>query len=231
VFRKGHYITIFQPKVSVLDPTVLFSLDSRYSAFSAVDAVTHMLEGYFNNSEPSHSVLQDRLVEGLIRTVMESTDVILKEPDNYNARADIMWGAVLGFNGLTTSGMGMVQFPAHMIEHSLSALYDIPHGAGLAVVLPAWMAYYLDTKKERIARFAREVFSVKEPDPLLAARKGVASLKSWFESIGSPVSLTDANIPEGDIGKIAENAFALAQVWRMKSYTMEVVVDILKHAR
>jgi alcohol dehydrogenase YqhD (iron-dependent ADH family) len=123
-----------QPKVSILDPTVLFSLGPEYSAYSAVDVITHMLEGYFNNTA---SPLQDKLVEALMKTVMESTDIIMKEPDNYNARADIMWSAILGFNGLTTSGMGQVQMPAHMIEHSLSAIYDIAHGAGLSIILSA----------------------------------------------------------------------------------------------
>src|SRR4030042_6955289 len=99
----------------------------------AVDVISHMLEGYLNTSDPS-TVVQDRLMEGLIKTVIESTDIIRKDPGNYDARANIMWGAVLGFNGLTSAGLGITPFPAHMIEHSLSALYNIPHGGGLAFV-------------------------------------------------------------------------------------------------
>jgi alcohol dehydrogenase YqhD (iron-dependent ADH family) len=229
-YKYGMSSSFFQPKVSVLDPTALFSLDARYSAYSAVDVITHMLEGYFNTAEPA-TMLQDRLVEGLMKTVIESTDTIMKEPANYNARASFMWAAVLGFNGLTTSGLGPAPFPAHMIEHSLSALYDIAHGAGLSVVLPAWMSYVLDSKKERIARLAREVFRVPDADDRAAAEKGIACLKSWFESIGSPVSLKSAGIPEGDIGKIADNAVNLAQLWRMKSYTKEVIEKVLANAR
>jgi alcohol dehydrogenase YqhD (iron-dependent ADH family) len=221
---------LFLPKVSILDPTALFSLDARYSAYSSVDIITHMLEGYFNNAEPS-CILQDRLVEGLMKTVMESTEKILKEPDHYNARADIMWGAVLGFNGLTTAGLGLTAFPAHMIEHSLSALYDIPHGAGLAIILPAWMSHALEAKKERMARMAREIFQVQDEDPLQAARKGVSGLTSWFKTIGCPVSLSEANIPEADIEKIADNAVTLARLWMMKSYTKEMIIEILKNAR
>ena len=229
-YKYGAFSPFFQPKVSILDPTALFSLDSRYSAYSAVDIITHMLEGYFNNSEPS-SLLQDRLVEGLMKTVMESTEKIMQDPDNYNARADIMWGAVLGFNGLTTAGLGITLFPAHMIEHSLSALYNIPHGAGLAIVLPAWMNYSLEAKKDRIARMAREVFLVREIDTMETARKGVSSLTSWFKSIGCPVSLSEADIPEGDIEKIAENAVTLARLWMMTNYTKEIIVAILMKAR
>jgi len=219
-----------QPRVSVLDPTVLFSLSPEYSAYSAVDAITHMLEGYFNNTAQS-SPLQDRLVEALIKTVMESTDIIMEEPENYNARANMMWSAVLGFNGLTSAGMGRVQLPAHMIEHSLSAIYDIAHGAGLSIILPAWMSYALDTKAGRLAKFAREVFHVKGRGTSQVAQKGIACLKLWFESVGSPVSLKAVNIPARDIEKIAQNAFALSKVWLYEGYTKDVIVKILMNAR
>ncbi|MDD5167587.1 MAG: iron-containing alcohol dehydrogenase [Syntrophales bacterium] len=219
-----------QPKVSILDPSVLFSLSAAYSAYSSVDVITHMLEGYFNNRETAASPLQDRLVEGLTRTIMESTDVIMKEPDNYDARANVMWGAILGFNGLTTAGMGVVQLPAHMIEHSLSALYDIAHGAGLSIVLPAWMSYAVETKNERLARFAGEVFNVHEADDRQTALKGIDCLKSWFAAIGAPVSLKEAGIPAGDIEKIADNAAATASVWRYKGYTKDIIIRILMNA-
>lgn len=220
---------LIQPKISILDPTVLFSLSPEYSAYSAVDVITHMLEGYFNNTV-SASPLQDRLVESLMKTVMESTDIILKEPDNYNARANMMWSAILGFNGLTTAGMGQVQMPAHMIEHSVSAIYDIAHGAGLSIILPAWMTWALDTKTERLARFAREVFHVKGRGSKPVAEKGIACLKLWFESIGSPVTLKEANISERDFDKIAENAFELSQIWFYEGYTKDVITKILMKA-
>ena len=219
-----------QPKVSILDPTVLFSLSPEYSAYSAVDVIAHMLEGYFNNTA-SASPLQDRLVEALMKTVMESTDIIMEEPDNYNARANMMWSAVLGFNGLTTAGMGRVHLPAHMIEHSLSAIYDIAHGAGLSIILPAWMSWALDIKEERLAKFAREIFHVKGHGSSQVAQKCIACLKLWFESIGSPVSLKAVNIHEHDIEKIAQNAFALSQVWFYEGYTKDVIVKILMNAR
>jgi len=221
---------LIQPKVSILDPTVLFSLSPEYSAYSAVDIITHLLEGYFNNTSSS-SILQDRLVEALIRTVMESTDIILEEPDHYNARANIMWSAVLGFNGLTTAGMGKIIMPAHMIEHSLSAMYDIPHGAGLSFVLPAWMSWALERKTDKLAKFAREIFHVKGRGTKQVAQKGIACLKLWFESIGSPVSLRAAKIPETEIDKIAQNASDLAQLWLYEGYTKEVIAQILLYAR
>jgi alcohol dehydrogenase YqhD (iron-dependent ADH family) len=218
---------LIQPRTSVLDPTVLFSLTADCSAFSAVDIITHMLEGYFNNTEPE-SPLQDRLVEGLMKTVMESTEVILKDPQNYNARANTMWSAILAFNGLTTAGMGLISYPAHMVEHSLSALYDIAHGAGLSITLPGWMNYAVTTNPKKIARLGREIFNIKETDDLKAAVEGIHRLKRWFSSIGSPILLEEAGISGNEIGKITENAAVLARLWGMKNYTHEVISEILR---
>jgi alcohol dehydrogenase YqhD (iron-dependent ADH family) len=215
-----------QPKTSILDPTVLFSLSRAYSAYSAVDAITHMLEGYFNNTEP-FSPLQDSLVYGLMKTVMESTDVILKNPADYTARANMMWATTLAFNGTTTAGMGLVTFPAHMIEHSLSALYDIAHGAGLSIILPGWMTYSSRKTPDRFAHFARQMFPVTIEDQSKAALEGIDRLKGWFSSIGSPTSLQEAGIPAADISKISENAYRTAQVWGLKDYTPEVISEIL----
>ncbi|MEA3470154.1 MAG: iron-containing alcohol dehydrogenase [Thermodesulfobacteriota bacterium] len=216
-----------QPKTSILDPTTLFTLGPSYSAYSAVDAIIHMLEGYFNNTEPE-SAMQDSLVESIMKTIMESTEVILRDPADYNARANMMWSAILAFNGLTTAGMGMVSLPAHMIEHSLSALYDIAHGAGLSIIMPAWMSYVVGDNPSKFARLGREIFGVEEDNDLKAGREGIKRLREWFASIESPVSFKEAGIPEGDIGKIAENARELAKVWGLKNYTEEVIADILK---
>ena len=219
-----------QPKTSILDPTVLYTLSPEYSAYSAVDAITHALEGYFNNSEPD-SLLQDRLVEAIIQTIIENTEIILENPTDYNARANMMWSATLAFNGLTTAGMGSVSYPAHMIEHSLSALYDIAHGAGLSIVLPAWMSYALGEKPLKFARLARKIFDVNEINDKEAATEGVKLFKSWFAEIGSPTSLRDGNVPESDIEKIAENAVELARIWGLNEYTKDVIVEILKLCR
>jgi hypothetical protein len=219
-----------QPRVSILDPTALFSLPQSYSAYSAVDAITHMLEPYFNNTEPD-SPFQDRLVEGIMRTIMESTETILKAPSDYSARANMMWATTWAFNGLTSAGMGLISLPVHMIEHSLSAIYDIAHGAGLSIVLPAWMHYTLDRNIRKLARLSREIFSTSEIDERLAAIAGIERLKAWFAVIGSPTSLGDAGIPAEDIGRIAENAAVLAQVWQLKDYSRDVIADILKLCR
>lgn len=217
---------VIQPKTSIMDPSVLFTLSPAYSAYSAVDVITHIVEGYFNNTEPC-SPLQDRLVEGLTKTVMESMNLILNNPADYTARANMMWAATLAFNGLTTAGMGQIGLPAHMIEHSLSALYDIAHGAGLSIVLPGWMSYKAEKNPERFIRFTREIFTTNIISEDRTAIDGITQLKNWFSSIGCPTSLKEGGIPESDIGRIAENAYALAQVWGLKDYSRDVIADIL----
>ena len=218
------------PKVSVLDPTLTYTVPANYTAYSGVDAICHLLEGYFTAADPN-TPLQDRLVESLVKTVMESTDRILVNPRDYEARATMMWSATLALNGLTPAGIGPFGFPNHMIEHSLSALYDIPHGAGLSIVLPAWMSYTASRTPARFARFGREVFGIIEPDDQKAAVKGTAALKDWFERIDSPTTLSAANISTADIPKIAANAVMLAKKWRLDDYTEEVIGEILQLAR
>jgi alcohol dehydrogenase YqhD (iron-dependent ADH family) len=218
---------LIQPRASVLDPTVLFSLPAECSAYSAVDVITHLLEGYFNNTEPE-SPLQNRLVEGIMRTVMESTEAVLKDPQNYNARADMMWSATLAFNGLTAAGMGLISLPAHMIEHSLSALYDIAHGAGLSIIFPGWMKYAVLKKSAKFARLGRAIFDIRETDDMKAAVEGINRLERWFSSVGSPTSLKEAGIPESDIDRIADNSAALAKLWGLKDYTREVIVEVMR---
>ncbi|MFA6499361.1 MAG: iron-containing alcohol dehydrogenase, partial [Desulfurivibrionaceae bacterium] len=122
------------PRVSILNPELTHSVPLNYTAYSAVDAIAHVCEGYFTKEPGTH--LQDRLVEGIIKTVIETTNLIMADPSHATARASFMWTATLALNGLTPAGIGAYTFPNHMIEHALSAIYNIPHGAGLSIVMP-----------------------------------------------------------------------------------------------
>lgn len=211
------------PRVSILNPELTHSVPLDYTAYGAVDAIAHVSEGYFTK-EPG-SRLQDRLVEGIIKTVLETTDLIMQEPSHAKARASFMWTATLALNGLTPAGIGPYSFPNHMIEHSLSALYNIPHGAGLAIVMPAWMKWYLPRNPSQFERFAREVFGLDE------AGKGIAALENWFASLKAPIRLGQASIPASDIDGIAANAADLAVLWGIsETYTRETIGDILRLA-
>lgn len=216
------------PKTSILDPSLTCSVPKDYTAYGAVDAVAHVLEFYFTTKEAATPV-QDRLMEGLVINAMESCDRVLLTPDDYQARADLMWTATLALNGLTAAGLGKVGFPMHMIEHSLSAFYNVAHGAGLSAVIPGWMHHQAPHALPRFAQFACRVFGVNKGSLEQKAYSGIDKLTAWFTKIQAPTSITALNIPETDIPKIAENAMALAKVWRMRDYNQDMVETILQN--
>jgi len=160
---------------------------------------------------------------------MDSCDRVLQNLEDYDARADLMWAATLALNGLTGAGLGKVGFPMHMIEHSLSALYNVAHGAGLSVVIPGWMTYQSSQQTpEKFAQFAERVFGINEGSMEKQAAKGIQALVSWFKKIRTPICLDDLNIPVQDISGIAKNAVGLAKIWRMPEYTEEKIEEIVK---
>lgn len=215
------------PKVSILDPRATFTVSPQYTAYGAVDAIAHVLEFYFTNQEP-YTPVQDHFMEGLVMSCMDSCNRVLQNLEDYDARADLMWAATLALNGLTGSGLGKVGFPMHMIEHSLSALYNVAHGAGLSVVVPGWMIYQAQRTPEKFAQFAERVFGITSGSMEQKAAEGIQALLSWFVKIKTPTSLNALHIPVQDIPKIADNAVALAKVWKMKDYNAEKIEDILK---
>ena len=215
------------PRVSILDPTATFSVSPAYTAYGAVDAIAHILEFYFTNKEP-YTPVQDRFMEGLVISCMDSCNRILQDLENYDARADLMWAATLALNGLAGAGLGKAGFPMHMIEHSLSALYNVAHGAGLSVVVPGWMVHQAQLTPEKFAQFGERVFGITSGSVEQKASAGIQALVSWFESVKSPTSLGELHISVQDIPVIAENAVALAKVWGMSDYKTEKIEEILK---
>lgn len=214
------------PRVSILNPELTHSVPPDYSAYGAVDAIAHLIEAYFTKEGRGEETrLQDRLVEGLILTIMEDAETIKARPADPRARASLMWAATLALNGLTPAGVGSYTFPNHMIEHSLSAIYNIAHGAGLAIVMPAWMQWYRSQNPEQFERFGREIFGVS------SGEAGIAAFKEWMEKLGCPVTLAAAGIPAGDIPRIAANAYGLARRWGIEQlYPEKSIVEILEAA-
>ena len=218
------------PKMSILDPTLTFSVPANYTAYGAVDAISHILEFYFTTQDPCTAV-QDRLMEGLIINAMESCNRVLLNPDDYDARADLMWTATLALNGLTAAGLGMVGFPMHMIEHTLSAFYNVPHGAGLSAIIPGWMRFQAPAQPQRFAQFAERVFDIRTGSDQEKASQGIESLSKWFQKIHTPVTITELEVPAEDISKIAENAITLAKVWRLRDYNTKKIESILRNCQ
>jgi len=214
------------PRTALLDPALTFTASPTATAHGTVDAISHLLEFYLFREE-IFSPLQDAYSEGLIKTLMESCEAVQANPLDYQGRANLMWASSLALNGLSSSGLGRVGFPFHMIEHSLSALYGVPHGAGLAALLPGAMRYHAEKSPARIARYAEKILGFSGENPRELARNGIEHLSGWLKKIGAPRSLSDLGIPAGDIHAIAENTREQARLWRLTHYSPEVVREIL----
>lgn len=211
---------LLYPVISILDPVLTNTLPLKYTAYAAVDIVSHLTESYFNNNG-GWTVLQKYYIEGMVKTVIEAMDKLLNNPQDYEARATFMWAATMGWNGLNTAGLGAFQMICHTLEHPVSAVYDIAHGAGLSIITPAWMKTALPQKTEIFARFAREVFKVEENDSLKAAEQGIRLLEAWYTKIGAPTSFKQLGIENPDINRLTELAVNAAKLKNMSGITQE----------
>ncbi|NPA95217.1 MAG: iron-containing alcohol dehydrogenase [Thermodesulfobacteria bacterium] len=217
------------PKVSFLNPELTFTVPKDYTAYGGVDAICHLLEPYFNGPDP-YTPVQDEIAEGLIRTIMTVTRGCLDKPHDYQKRAALMWAATLALNGLTRAGVGEHPFPVHLIEHALSAIYKVPHGAGLAALLPGWMKWKATYRgPEKVAQFGAKCLACSgKKDIKDLAFEAADTFAQWLESIECPKNLGGLNIPPGDHEKIAENALFQSKIWGIENdYSKEVIMEIL----
>ena len=160
-------------------------------------------------------------IENILKTVIHTTNVLLKNPSDYETRGEFAWAASQALNGSTRAGVEGNRFDTHLLEHSLSALYDVPHGAGLAVVLPTWMKWHMQMNPLRYERFARNVFGVQTKE------EGVEAYKNWVISIGAPVTLGSVHITKEEVDKIAAHIFRTIEISRMQAlYPLETLKDL-----
>ncbi|MDD3803168.1 MAG: iron-containing alcohol dehydrogenase [bacterium] len=171
------------PTVSILDPELTKTLPKDYTAYASVDIISHVLEGYLT-SEDENTPLQDGFTESIVKSVIEETRKLMSDLSDIEARSTIMWASSLALSGFTTAGIGRFKFENHLIEHSLSAYHDIPHGAGLSIVIPAWMKENRTLLKNKFEKFARNVFGKQ------SAEDAIISLENFFREINSPTSLS-----------------------------------------
>lgn len=195
------------PKVSILDPELTMTLPMKYTAYASVDIISHVIEGYFT-SEDEDTPIENGFVHTIVKTVIENTYRIIKDNNDIGARANLMWASTLALNGITTAGIGRFSFENHLIEHALSAYHDIAHGAGLSIVIPAWMKENLRLREKKFASFAEGVFGVNAGTSKEKAGKCIELLEGFFKEIGAPVRLTEAGIDKYDemIDSIVETA-------------------------
>ncbi len=217
------------PRISFLAPELTFSVPPDYTAYGGVDAVCHLMEPYFNGPA-SFTPVQDELAEGLMRVIMRSTEGCLASPEDYNHRAALMWAATLALNGLTRAGMGEHPFPVHLIEHALSAIYGVAHGAGLAALLPGWMKWKAGSSApEKICQFGRRCLGLgEESDNMACAEMTSRRFRDWLRSVGCPATLSDLGIPAEDHDRIAENVGRQAAIWGIENqYGKDVILEVL----
>lgn len=188
--------TALRPRFACLNPELTFTLPPYQTASGIADMMVHIMERYFSPTE--NVEVTDRLCEGLLKAIITEAPKVIAEPDNYDARANIMWSGTLAHNGLC--GCGRVEdWASHFIEHELSAIYDVTHGAGLAVVTPAWMTYVSGINPTKVAQFGRRVFDITADDDKEASRLGIEALRTFFSSIGLPVTMGQLGVENPDI--------------------------------
>lgn len=195
--------SILKPRFAIMNPELTVSLTARQTAIGVVDMMAHILERYFTTT--SRVEVTDRLAEGLLMALMTEAPKALADPTDYQARANIEWAGTLAHNGLV--GCGRVEdWTSHALEHEISALYpEVAHGAGLAVVMPAWMAYMAHHKPSKVAQLGRRIFGIDATDDRSAAIETVASLKAWFTAVlRMPSTFKGLGIDNPDIDTMVE---------------------------
>ncbi|MGI6153461.1 MAG: iron-containing alcohol dehydrogenase [Christensenellaceae bacterium] len=221
-----------RPVLSILNPEITYTIPKQHAAAGIVDAFTHILERYFTQTKAVD--VTDKMCEAVMRSIIKYGKRAILEPENYDVRAEIMWACKLAHDG--SLGMGRLEeWSSHQIEHELSAKYDISHGAGLAIIYPAWMKHVYAAGRNRFIQFAIHVmgaeFNVDDPERTIF--DGISRLKAFFESLGLPATLQDAGIPANeDFAAMAERCIANSggSLGKFMPLTAKDVEEIYKSA-
>ena len=202
-YKRGAGADVLRPQFSILNPVLTYTLPDYQTSCGVVDMFAHILERYFTNVQ--NVDLTDRMSEAVMKTIIDNAPKVLQNPEGYDARAEIMWAGTLAHNDLLSTGR-IGDWASHDIEHEISGIYDIAHGAGLAIVFPAWMKYVYKHDLPRFAQYANRVWNVDINTFNLeeTALEGIRRTKEFFKSISMPVSLKDADIPRDRIPEMAK---------------------------
>ena len=199
--KRGVRTDFNRPLFSILDPTLTYTVSPYQTACGAVDMLTHTLERYLIDCPPTP--VTDKISIALLRSIVDAAPVAIAEPQSYEARASLMWASSLAHNDLTGAGRGN-SLAVHQLEHALSGAFDeVAHGAGLAVLFPAWMRYVADKAPARLATLARELFDVEASDDHTAAMLGADAMEHFFTSLGMPNRLSAFGVSEKDLPRLA----------------------------
>lgn len=232
--KRGYKTDFARPRFAVMNPELTMTLPAYQTASGCVDIMMHTMERYFNQSV--NMELTDGISEHLIRTVMKNALILVQEPDNYEARAEVMWAGSLSHNGLTGCGTDGGDWACHQLEHELGGMFDVAHGAGLAAVWGSWARYVADARPERFAQFAVNVMGV-EPgqDDMATALRGIEKMEDFYRAVGIPVCIKDMGIDltEEQTRALAEKCsfFGTRTIGCVKKLDQEDMYRIYKAAK
>lgn len=192
------------PAVSFIDPSYTFTVPLKHTLAGVADCINHIMEQYFCGE---HIMMNDAFMEGAIKSLMKNVRIVMEQPDNYEARAEIFYATTLGCNGIYALGNSKSGWPMHAIEHALSAYYDITHGEGLAIVTPRWMRHILNENTiERFVAFGTGVFGIDSTLPqAVIAEKAIDAIYNFYKEIGIPMTLREVGIDESRIDEMARH--------------------------
>lgn len=228
-YKRGTGSVLIRPKFAIMNPELTFTLPAYQTACGAADIMAHVMERYFTNEKEVD--FTDRLCEATLQTIIKNVPLALADPNNYAARAEIMWASTIAHNDLVGTGR-IGDWGSHDIEHEISGIYDIAHGAGLAIIFPAWMKYVYKHDVNRFVQFASRVWEV-EPDfnhPERTALEGIKRMENFFKGIGLPISLKDANINEDRLEEMAVKGTQAHPLGNFVKLYKDDVLNILKLA-
>lgn len=226
--------SILKPRFAVMNPEMTVTLNARQTAIGIVDMMTHIMERYF--SPTTRVEITDRLAEGLLMGLIAEAPRVLADPSDYNGRANIEWAATLAHNGLVGCGR-REDWVSHFMEHEISAIYpQVAHGAGLAVVVPAWMAFMAHHKPSKVAQLGRRIFAVDEKDDRTAAIETVANLRAFFSAVlRMPLTFKELGIDNPDIDTMVAHLHAnkgdsIGGYYRLTSKDTRAIYELMLDA-
>lgn len=195
---------LLKPRMSILNPEYTFSVSQKQTSAGTADIMSHTLENYFTQVRGAY--VQARMCEALLKTLVYYGPIALEQPDNYEARANLMWASSLAINGLVSSGAD-VAWCVHPMEHELSAFYDITHGEGLAILTPFWMDFALREETAwKFAEYGRNVFGLSGGDDMSVGREAIAATRAFFREMKLPATLHEVGIDDAHFDIMAQKA-------------------------
>ena len=194
---------VLRPVFSIMNPELTYTLPPFQTACGVADMMAHIMERYFTNTQEVE--IGDRLCEGTLMAIINEAPKAMRNPEDYGARANLMWAGMIAHNG--TCGVGCEEdWASHFLEHEISAIYGVTHGAGLSVIFPAWMTWMVEHNVGKIAQYAVSVWGVPESeDKKAVALEGIGKLKTFFTSLGLPVTFKELGVENPDIDRLADS--------------------------